>query len=137
MRGAMDSPTDLDRVLAHEFVHALVRSLAARGVPTWLNEGLATALEADDLSWAERGVQRAGRAMRLADLGNGFGRLSGSEATLAYATSGLSVRRLVEEAGGFAVANLIRDLGNGVDFNTAFLHRIQRSLAEFESNPTR
>ncbi len=41
--------------------------------------------------------------------------------------------RLLDEAGGGAVANLLRDLGDGVGFEQAFLHRIQRSLADFEA----
>ncbi len=135
MRGAMDSPKDLERVLAHEFVHALVRNLAARGVPTWLNEGLATALEADDLGWAERSVERNGHGVPLTQLKDGFGRFDGPQAAAAYATSALAVRHLVEDAGGFAVANLIRDLGDGAEFDTAFLHRIQRPFAEFEATP--
>ena len=48
MRGAGEKGEDLDRVLAHEFAHALIRSLATRGLPTWLNEGLASVLEGDD-----------------------------------------------------------------------------------------
>src|SRR2546428_161582 len=40
MRGALDKSTELDRVLAHEFTHALIRTLASRNVPMWLNEGL-------------------------------------------------------------------------------------------------
>src|SRR5262249_61687476 len=39
MRGALDKSAELDRVLAHEFTHALVRTLAARNLPTWLDEG--------------------------------------------------------------------------------------------------
>ena len=62
MRGALDNPTELDRVLSHEFAHALIRNLAPRGVPTWLNEGLATALETGDLEWAEKQVRRAAEA---------------------------------------------------------------------------
>jgi hypothetical protein len=135
MRGAINNSAELDRVLAHEFVHALVRSLASHGVPTWLDEGLATALEADDLAWAERGVQRADRMPSLAQLQNGFGRLSSAQAGLAYATSALAVRRLIEEAGGVAVANLLRDLGDGAAFDASFLHRMQRSFAEFEASP--
>ena len=53
MRGAGEKGEDLDRVLAHEFSHALIRSLATRGLPTWLNEGLASVLESDDLDWAK------------------------------------------------------------------------------------
>jgi tetratricopeptide (TPR) repeat protein len=133
MRGALDSPKELDRVLSHEFVHAVVHSLAARGVPTWLNEGLATALESDDLDWAQKTVSVAGGQAPLRALQSGFGRFTGAQAQLAYATSALTARRLLQEAGGFAIANLLRDLGEGVDFETAFLHRIQRSFADFQS----
>jgi tetratricopeptide (TPR) repeat protein len=133
MRGALDNSTELDRVLSHEFTHALVRSLASRGVPTWLNEGLATALESGDLKWAERQVQRLSAPVPLRALQSGFGRLTGDEAQLAYATSALAARRLIDEAGGFAIANLLRDLGDGVDFETAFLHRIQRPFSEFQA----
>ena len=35
MRGAGEQGEDLDRVLSHEFTHALIRSLATRGLPTW------------------------------------------------------------------------------------------------------
>src|SRR5688572_17904099 len=44
MRGALAKTAELDRVMAHEFAHALLRTLAPTGVPTWLNEGLAAAL---------------------------------------------------------------------------------------------
>jgi hypothetical protein len=69
----------------------------------------------------------------LTALMSGFGRLSGDDAQRAYATSALAAQRLLDEAGGFAVANLLRDLGRGEDFNAAFLHRIQRSFADFQA----
>jgi tetratricopeptide (TPR) repeat protein len=133
MRGALDNRGELDRVLAHEFTHALVRTIAARGVPTWLNEGLASALESDDLSWAEQRVHDAPVRVPLRALQSGFSRFDGAQAQLAYATSALAVRRMLDEAGGAAIANLLRDLGGGIDFETAFLHRLQRRLADFES----
>jgi Tfp pilus assembly protein PilF len=140
MRGALDDGagggrSELDRVLAHEFTHALVRSVAARGTPTWLNEGLASVLEADDLTWAEQWASKASPPPSLHTLSSGFGRLNGAEAQRAYATSALAVRRLLEEAGGAAIMNLLRDLEAGVDFETAFLHRMQRSFADFQSRP--
>jgi hypothetical protein len=133
MRGALDNPKELDRVLSHEFTHALVRSLAPRGVPAWLNEGLATALEAGDLEWAEHQVQPPVEADPVARAAGGLRPVHGDAAQLAYATSALAVRRLIEEAGGFAIANLLRDLGDGAEFDAAFLHRIQRSFAEFQA----
>jgi hypothetical protein len=134
MRDAETKGEDLDRVLAHEFAHALIRSLAARNLPTWLNEGLATALEADDLSWASAAVARADVMPPLSRLSGSFGQLNGAAAQLAYATSALAARRLLDEAGGPAVANLLRDLGAGVEFEAAFLHRIQRSFADFQAS---
>jgi len=132
MRGALDKPAELDRVLSHEFTHALIRTLAARGVPTWLNEGLATALETGDLGWAEKRMQHVTGTVSLRALQNGFSRFTGEQAQVAYAASALAARRLLDEAGGAAITNLLQDLGEGVDFETAFLHRIQKSFADFQ-----
>lgn len=131
VRGGLTEPEELDRVLAHEFTHALVRSLATRGVPTWLNEGLAAAVESDSMTWAEDRLRQAGHVMPLTTLTASFGRFSGDAAQLAYASSAVAVRHLLDEAGGYGVANLLRDLGEGIDFETAFLRRIQRSFGDF------
>jgi tetratricopeptide (TPR) repeat protein len=133
MRGAGEQGEDLDRVLAHEFSHALIRSLATRGLPTWLNEGLASVLESDDLGWANSRLAGMEKRPSLASLSGAFGRMSGADAQVAYASSALAAKRLLDEAGGPAIANLLRDLGDGVEFEAAFLHRIQRSLADFEA----
>ncbi len=134
MRGAGEKGEDLDRVLAHEFAHALIRSLATRSLPTWLNEGLASALESDSLAWADTRIAKAQRVPSLTSLSGSFSKLSGADAQVAYATSALAARRLLDEAGGAAVANLLRDLGTGVDFEAAFLHRIQKSFADFQAS---
>ena len=134
MRGAGEKGEDLDRVLAHEFAHALIRSLATRNLPTWLNEGLASVLESDDLGWATHIVGKVGFVPPLKRLTPPFAKLSGGDAQLAYAASALAARRLLDEAGGTAVANLLRDLGGGVEFEEAFQRRIQKSLAEFEAS---
>jgi tetratricopeptide (TPR) repeat protein len=131
LRGALENPAELDRVLAHEFTHALVHTLAPRNVPTWLNEGLAAAFEADDLDWARQRVREAPQPMSLVLLRTSFGPLSGAQAQLAYATSALAVRQLLDEVGGLGLANLLRDLGAGVEFDTAFAHRIQRSFSDW------
>jgi hypothetical protein len=134
MRGAGEKGEDLDRVLAHEFAHALIRSLATTSLPTWLNEGLASVLESDSLAWAEARVAKSPQVPTLTALAGSFGKMSGADAQVAYATSALAARRLLDEAGGTAVANLLRDLGAGVDFETAFLHRIQKSFADFQAS---
>ncbi len=128
--GALDEAADLDRVLAHELTHAMVRSLAPHGVPAWLNEGLASALEATGSDWAAR-ARAAGGPVRVDRLPPSFAGLSDAGARVAYASSALAVERLLALAGGAAIVNLLRDLGSGVDFDTAFAHRISESFADF------
>jgi len=132
--GALKHAGELERVLTHEFTHALVRSLAPRGVPAWLSEGLAAAFERENVSWAEEQVRNAGGRIpvtRLTTTAQSFGQLDAEEAQLAYASSAVAVARLMDEAGGAAVANLLRDLGEGVDLPTAFERRIAQSFAAF------
>jgi tetratricopeptide (TPR) repeat protein len=134
MRGALANPQELDRVLAHEYTHALVHSLAPRNVPAWLHEGLAAALETDSNQVDAAPNNTPLPAGALAALQTSFGRFTGEQATLAYEASARVARQLLNEAGGFAVANLLRDLGQGVDFKEAFLHRIQRPFESFEAD---
>ena len=131
MRGALAKEQELDRVLAHEYTHALVHTLASRNVPAWLGEGLATALEIDQS--AAPATSEPVPAGTLAALRTSFGRFTGEQAKVAYDASARAVRQLLDESGGFAVANLLRDLGHGVDFNEAFLHWMHRSFESFEA----
>jgi hypothetical protein len=133
IRGALSGDAkELDRVLAHEFTHALIYTVARHGVPLWLHEGLASALERDDLSWAEQTIG-AGGAIRLDTLEGGFTGSDAADAKRSYAMSGLAGRRLLEEAGGPAVGSLLSDLGNGVPLQEAFLNRALQSLDDFQA----
>ena len=133
VRGALENPKELERILTHEFVHALVHSLGPRGVPTWLHEGMAGAFESEDLSWASERVREAGAIISLESLQTSFARLTGDDARLAYATSALIVRRLMEDVGGPALANLLRDLGEGSEFDAAFERHMHRSWRDLQS----
>ena len=53
MRGALEQSAELERVLGHEFTHALVQTIAPSGVPTWLNEGLAVMFERAGRNWSD------------------------------------------------------------------------------------
>jgi hypothetical protein len=136
VRDALTDEAELDRVLAHEFTHAVVQSLAARGVPGWLNEGLATVLERDGPGAAESSVAASpeARALSLRLLAQPFGGFSGDGAAVAYGKSALAVRHLLDEAGGFAIANLLRDIGSGAPFEESFERRIMKSFEQFEAD---
>lgn len=132
VRGALDRERELERVLAHEFVHALIASTTTRRLPTWFEEGLASALERDDVGWAEAIVQRAPGPVPLSTLAGSFAQLSDEQAAVAYAVSALAVYRLLQDAGGVAIANVLRDVDEGVSFDASFAHRMQRTVREFE-----
>jgi len=133
MRGALNDPRQLEKVLAHEFTHALVKSLAPRGVPTWVDEGLAVVFEMGDLKWAERLARQGPSLIPLPRLHDGFLSLPAEQVPLAYAESALAVRMLIERGGIPALTALLRDLAEGQEFAQAFERRVFLSYPEFSS----
>ncbi len=120
VRGALAQGTELERVLTHEFTHALVMGIAPRGVPTWLNEGLAVSFEPGGEAWADAQLASADGRLTLDRLASGFAGLSTSDARLAYAQSAAVVRALLEQGGAQAVVGLLQDLARGDSFAAAF-----------------
>ena len=110
--------TALRRVLAHEFTHAVVYSVAPRGVPQWLNEGLAILMERG--GEAPPPAPAEGDVPSLTRLEGSFARLSPEEARSAYATSGAAAQALLDRAGPMVINNLLMNLGNGMKFDDAF-----------------
>jgi len=131
MRGALNDPRQLEKVLAHEFTHALIKSLVPRGVPTWVDEGLAVVFEMGDLKWAERLARRAPSLVPLPRLHDGFLSLPADQVPLAYAESALAVRMLIERGGIPALTALLQDLAEGQEFTQAFERRVFLSYPEF------
>jgi predicted TPR repeat methyltransferase len=118
--GALKTPGELDRIVTHEYVHAVIESLAPRGVPTWLNEGLATYFEPADHAWLLQRLRTASALIPLSTLEQGFGQLDGNDALLAYAESWLAARVLVERLGAnFPV--FLQYVGNGTSVEQALL----------------
>ena len=98
VRGGLQAPEALDRVVLHEFVHALIQRVAPRGVPAWLHEGLAVNLSEGEPRWADAILAASPRSIPLSVLERGFSDLDSAEAGLAYAESavaaGVVIRRL-------------------------------------------
>ena len=132
MRGALEQPEELDRILTHEFVHAIVASIGGPNVPAWLNEGLASILEpAGAAEIATSG--RAGSRLPLTRLERGFSSLSAQDARGAYAQSAAAVRKMMQLRGAYAIVSLLEDLGRGVSFDSAFQQRIAMRYEEFQT----
>src|SRR5262245_9380140 len=132
VQGALQNSAEFERVLAHEFTHALIQSLASRGVPTWLHEGLADCFDGSDFRRKEAQVRQAEARIPLARLEGSFSDLSAKEAALAYAESAVAVHTLLEDVGAPAIVSLLGDLDRGVPFASAFERNVARSYAEFQ-----
>ena len=132
VQGALQNSAEFGRVLAHEFTHALIQSVAARGVPTWLHEGLADCFDGGDFRRKEQQVRQAEARIPLARLEGSFSDLPATEAALAYAESAVAVHTLLDDAGAPAVVSLLGDLGRGVPLASAFERNMLRSYAEFQ-----
>jgi hypothetical protein len=139
IRGALARPEELERVLSHELVHAMIQAIAPAHVPTWLNEGLAVTFEANGVAAAQ--AQLAGSPHRLpfSRLSRNFEGLSGDDARLAYAQSAVIAQRLLDEGGGSGMLAILQDLAAGIAFERAYEQRLFLPFATFTStlNPSR
>jgi tetratricopeptide (TPR) repeat protein len=117
--GAHGNERELERVLTHEFTHALVQAVAPRGVPPWLNEGLAVTFEPGGEAWSEGELSGSDRRLTLEQLNAGFGSLATEDARVAYAQSAAIVAALLDHGGPPVVVGILRDLGRGDGFATA------------------
>jgi tetratricopeptide (TPR) repeat protein len=132
MRGALEqAPGELERVLTHELAHAMIRAIAPRGVPTWLNEGLAVTFEPDGSEWATKTLAESDARIPLEQLAGSFDNLSGNQARVAYAESADAARRLLDEIGGAGVVALLQDIARGVPLAEAFQRRTLTPYSAF------
>lgn len=117
---------DLDRVVTHELVHAFVANAAPQRVPAWLNEGLATHLEASDHTWAPDVLRKATTIVPLDTLVHGFSGFDEQGALVAYAESAIAAEILCARLGA-NVGSFLQIVGNG--------HSVDQALLEFQVQP--
>lgn len=132
VQGALQNSAEFERVLAHEFTHALVQSVVARGVPTWLHEGLADCFDGSDIRKKEQLVRQSETKLPLSRLEGSFEGLTSRDASLAYAESAVAVHLLLDNVGPPAVVSLLTDLGRSVPFAEAFERNLLMSYADFQ-----
>jgi tetratricopeptide (TPR) repeat protein len=94
--GAARRPTLFDVVLVHELTHAMVVSIAAKGIPTWLHEGLAQHFSGADVDAARRRLARTPTYISFEDLEQSFATFSGADVSTAYDESLVAVHNLAQ-----------------------------------------
>jgi len=136
VRGASQNLSEFDRVLTHELTHAMLKSVAPRNLPAWLNEGLAMHFEGRDAAKSERNLAAARVFVPLAALQTSFGRLNAVQATVAYEESAFAARALLDRIGPSGLAMLMQDLDTGQPLTDA-IGRFGFTLADFEGKLAR
>ena len=133
VRGASQNLQEFDRVLTHELTHAMLKSLAPRNVPVWLNEGLAQHFEGRDGLRSERRLAAAHLFVPLAVLRTSFMGLNVAQAALAYEESAFATRALIDRIGLTGVGTLLQDLDAGQTIEQA-IERFGVTFPSFEAD---
>lgn len=102
-------------LLYHEYMHVILREIAGRNLPTWLNEGLAITAEVESGldRLGETGFDREGELFSLRQLEGPFNRYDGPRSLLAYRQSYSLVSFLVDEYGWHHLRSLLFALSEG------------------------
>lgn len=134
-QGALTDQAWLNRVLRHEYVHALLHDqlgIGAGSVPTWLNEGLAMQLAGD--SWTDLDQLMHGEItlVPLAVLEGGWGSLSSGAATVAYLEANFATHYLIDRFGMHRVKELLNLLKSRQTMPAAMQHKLSLSYEQFE-----
>ncbi len=134
VEGAMRDGTALDRVLRHEYTHALVHDRTRGRAPTWLSEGLAIACEGRDTDNERQIVQSSDHLIPIRELHGSFLTLPRTEVPLAYAESAAAVEYLLRRHGAPAMRALLARLGEAGDFAAAFHDATGTTYMKFQAD---
>jgi tetratricopeptide (TPR) repeat protein len=132
VRGAAQNLAEFDRVLTHELTHAMLKSIASRNLPAWLNEGLAMHFEGRDAALSERRLAAARLFVPLALLQTSFTRLNTAQAVVAYEESAFATRALIDRIGPSGLGQLLEDLSAGQSLDQS-IERFGITFAAWES----
>jgi hypothetical protein len=135
--GVSSMTSDLARVLKHELAHSFVNQASGGRCPTWLNEGIAQAVEGKSLASNGRRLSqlfRAQKAIPYNMLEGGFMRFSTVEAVVAYAESLAAVQYINETYGMSDVERILERIGQGASSEAALRATIHSDYGQLESD---
>ena len=134
--GVTSMTPDLARVLKHELAHSFVSQVSGGRCPTWLNEGVAQAIEPKSLSPDGRRLAdlfRSQHAIPYNVLEGSFTRFSSVEAYVAYAESLAAVQYISDTYGMSDVERILERIGQGSAPESALRATIHSDYGQLES----
>jgi Peptidase MA superfamily len=136
IQGVSSVSPELARILKHELAHSFINQLSNGRCPTWLNEGVAQAMEPKSLSANGRRLAAlfaAGREIPYNALEGAFLRYSGGEAILAYDESLAAVLYINDTYGMSDIRRLLQQLGQGSSTEAALRNTVHSGYGQFET----
>ncbi|MEE9614674.1 MAG: tetratricopeptide repeat protein [Thermodesulfobacteriota bacterium] len=112
----------LEKVMFHEYTHALVHRISSRRAPVWINEGLAQYEEGKRAATHKallRNIARNNEKLSLRQLEGSFMGLDRAQAQAAYALSLSATEYIIRDYGVAAVVRILEGLGRGKSLDEA------------------
>ncbi|MGH7206392.1 MAG: tetratricopeptide repeat protein [Nitrospiraceae bacterium] len=134
MQGITRDQQAADRILSHEYTHALVDRISGGHAPAWLSEGLALHQEGRADAWGREVLARhTAEVAPLNSLHGDFLELPPHRATVAYAQSYQATRALIRRYGMARVRKLLDALSVTPDFSSTFEAVFQDRYRDFDA----
>lgn len=133
--GLQDVTPRVKEVLFHEYAHVVVYDMTRGNCPTWLNEGIAEFFGRLNFNRPLNELGRAARAGSLIgfeSLASGFAGFTAKNATLAYQQSYALVNHIVTTYGWHRISGVLKLLGKGRGFDSAFSEIFRDYTLTFE-----
>jgi tetratricopeptide (TPR) repeat protein len=133
--GMSSVTSDLARVLKHELTHSFVAQITGGRCPTWLNEGVAQALEPRTVGSNGHVLVQLFKAQQEIPynmLEGSFMHYNGMQATVAYAESLAAVEYISDTYGMSDVQRILQRLGEGSSTEAALRSVIHSDYAQLE-----
>jgi tetratricopeptide (TPR) repeat protein len=119
--GVTERTEVLEKVLFHEYTHAVVHRLSGGRAPVWLNEGMAQ-YEEGKRAASNKGTLKSivvNNRVSLRGLEGSFMGLSSEEAEAAYLMSLSVTEYIINEFGPFALKRMLERMGGGLSIDKA------------------
>jgi len=134
--GGVTSRTSLlERVLFHEYAHALVHRLSKGRAPVWLNEGIAQHEEGaanENINQILAQITRSEKPIPLRPFeGSSIG-YNNMQASVAYSVSLSATEYIINEFGISAVRRILENLGNGKTLEEAISSSLYISYEDLQ-----
>ncbi|MBI3397656.1 MAG: tetratricopeptide repeat protein [Deltaproteobacteria bacterium] len=127
----------LEKVLFHEYAHALVHRLSYGKAPVWLNEGLAQHEEGavnENINQVLAIVAKLEKAPPLRVFEGSFMGFNGTQVMIAYSVSLSATEYIINEFGMSAVKRILENVGAGKSMEEAISSSIYISYEDLQKN---